>query len=266
MRKLTRLLAVSSLILGSLLTGCSSAIDCDDEETAESSRAASGTVTYTQANEICTYVYKGYNEGVYGPIIVTKGLYKKGSTSKTVYLVTMSGTDNITNQTTGYLTDLLAGFNLNNKYYSNIVNVICNNIPKNSNIILAGHSLGGMVAQQVASNDTIKSRYNVMNTVTFGSPLLAAGTREGTVKRLGDTSDVIPYASGSTINNTAWAIAGLNRENGGYGWGLLAAHTQSYLRSDVWGKYDITGTKNGGATLTLYLSTQTFYHSPVSVN
>ena len=226
---------------------------------------AASTVTYTNAAQICNYLYKGYNNGVYGPITVTKGTYVSGSTSKTVYLVTMSGTEMVSGQSTGYLTDLLSGFNLNNAYYKNIVNVITGNIPTGSNLILAGHSLGGMVAQQVAGDSTVKSKYNVMNTVTFGSPLLAAGTREGTVKRLGDTSDVIPYASGSTINNTIWAICGLQRENGGYGMDALSAHTQSYLRSDVWGAYDAVGIKNGGTKLILQTSTLTYYHASTNV-
>ena len=222
---------------------------------------AANNVTYSNAAQICNYVYKGYNGGAYGPITITKGTYS----GRSVYLVTLSGTESVSNQSTGYLTDALAGFNLNNRYYSNVVSIITANIPKNSDIILAGHSLGGMVAQQVASNSTIKSRYNVKNTVCFGSPLLAAGTREGDVKRLGDTSDVVPYLSGSTINNTAWAIAGLNRENGGYGRDVYNAHVKSYLRSDVWGSYDITGKKWGSAKITLDLNTLKYYKSPTSV-
>ena len=118
-----------------------------------------------------------------------------------------------------------------------------------------------MIAQQVAADSTIKANYNVLNTVCFGSPLLSAGSREGTVKRLGDTSDVVPYLSGSMFNNTFWAICGLNRESGNYGFAVVNAHCESYLRDDVWGAYDVTGTKNGGATLTLDLSTRTFYQS-----
>ena len=224
------------------------------------------TVTYTEANEICTHVYLGYNGGEYGPITVTRGTYKKGLTSKTVYLVALSGTELVDGQSTGYLTDLLSGFNLKNAYYYNVVSVIQNNIPSGANLILAGHSLGGMICQQVAADDEIKADYNVMNTVCFGSPLLSAGSREGVVKRLGDTSDVIPYCSGSLFNNTLWAILGLNREDGGYGLDLLSAHTESYLRSDVWGAYDITGTKNGSAKLVLDLSTLTYYQSPTTIS
>ncbi len=227
-------------------------------------RAAS-YATYTNAAQICNIVYKGYNGGQYGPITITQGTLRQSNRSYNVYLVTLSGTETVSNQTTGYLTDALAGFNLNNKYLSNSVNTIVRNVPAGSRLIIAGHSLGGMVGQQIAANDTIKNRYVVMNTVTFGSPLLAAGSREGTVYRLGDTSDIVPYLSGSTINNTAWAIAGLNRENGGYGKDVYNAHVNSYLRSDVWGNYDVVGKKKGGAILTLNLSSMRYYKSTTYV-
>jgi len=228
--------------------------------------ASESVETLDDAADMCTYVYRGYNEGVLGPITVTQGVLTRNGKVTDVYLITLSGTEMVENQSTGYLTDLLSGFCLNNKYYSNTVKIIENNIPEGSNLILAGHSLGGMICQQVAADSDIKADYNVLYTVTFGSPLLAAGSREGTVKRLGDTSDVIPYMSGSLFNNTVWAVAGLNRENGGYGTDLLAAHTESYLRSDVWGKYDCLGFKNGNAKLKLYSNTLTYYKSPVSVN
>lgn len=69
----------------------------------------------------------------------------------------------------------------------------------------------------------------------------------------------------TTFTNVVWQSAGLNRENGGYGANLLAAHTQSYQRADEWAAYDVTGTKNGGRTLTLDFSTTAFFHSPVTV-
>ena len=225
--------------------------------------SATNTVTYTNATEIYTYVRDGYNQGSQGPISITKGTLKSGLSSKTVYLVTLSGTELVLNQSTGVLTDLLSGFNLNNVYYANTVNVIKANVPKNANLIIAGHSLGGMIAQQVAADSGIKSRYNVLNTVCFGSPLLAAGSREGTVRRLGDVSDPVPYLSGSLFNNTIWAIMGLNREDGGYGIRGITAHNQSYFRTDLWGRYDVTGTKYGSAKLILDLDTRVFYQSPV---
>lgn len=247
-RILSSLLAV--LLLVSMLIGGSVA-------------SATNTVTYTNATEIYTYVRDGYNQGSQGPISITKGTLKSGFSSKTVYLVTLSGTELVLNQSTGVLTDLLSGFNLNNVYYANTVNIIKANVPRNANLIIAGHSLGGMIAQQVAADSGIKSRYNVLNTVCFGSPLLATGSREGTVRRLGDVSDPVPYLSGSIFNNTIWAIMGLNREDGGYGIRGITAHNQSYFRTDLWGRYDVTGTKYGSAKLILDLDTRVFYQSPV---
>ncbi|MBR0417278.1 MAG: hypothetical protein IJI56_05665 [Firmicutes bacterium] len=222
--------------------------------------------TYTNAAQIAQLVDEGYNQGTKGPVTITKGTLNTGGwfpQTKEVYLVTLSGTEMVFNQSTEVLTDLFAGFNLGNAYYYNVVNIINNNVPRGANLILAGHSLGGMIAQQVSANSTIKSRYNILNVVCFGSPLLAAGFREGTIKRLGDVSDIVPYLSGNLFVTPIRAILGLNRENGGYIGRPITAHTDCYVREDVWGRYDVTGTKNGNATLTLDLDTRVFYQSPI---
>lgn len=225
--------------------------------------AAGNTTTYTNAAEIAQLVSDGYNGGVKGPITITKGTLQKSFSSKEIYLVTLSGTEWVFNQSTEAITDLFSGFNLKSAYYYNVVNIILNNIPKGSNLVLAGHSLGGMIAQQVAADSTIKAKYNILNTVTFGSPLLSAGSREGTVKRLGDINDPVPLLSANIFVKPLWALIGLNRENGGYYFKPITAHKECYKRTDVWGKYDVTGTKYGNAKLVLDLSTREFYKSPI---
>ena len=225
--------------------------------------AVGNTRTFTNAAEIYTFVRDGYNGGEKGPISITRGTLIQGRTQKPVYLVTLSGTELVLNQSTEVLTDLFSGFDLDNAYYYNVVRVIQQNVPRGANLILAGHSLGGMVAQQVAANTAIKANYNVLNTVCFGSPLLSVGNREGTVRRLGDISDVVPYLSGRLFTNPITAIFGLNREDGHYYGRPITAHNQSYSRTDLWGKYDITGTKYGSAKLTLDLSTRVFFQSPI---
>ncbi len=228
-----------------------------------SALAAGNTRTYTSANEIYELVRDGYNGGAQGPISIVRGTLKQGWTSKPVYVVTLSGTELVFNQSTEVLTDLLSGFDLDNAYYYNVISVIRTRIPAGSNIVLCGHSLGGMIAQQVAANSTIKARYNVLNTVAFGSPLLSVGNREGTVRRLGDVSDVVPFLSGRLFTNPITAIFGLNREDGGYYGRPITAHNASYFRSDLWGRYDVTGTRYGSAKLTLDLSTRQFFQSPI---
>ncbi|MCR4611428.1 MAG: hypothetical protein K5644_05985 [Lachnospiraceae bacterium] len=229
-------------------------------------------ITYNSAPELSRLVMLGYNSYQQdGPISLTKATLNYNNwlgQTKDVYVVCLSGTDtSAANQTTGWWTDLLSGFEFDNKYVKNIKKVISENIPAGSNLIVTGHSLGGMVAQQIASDSTIKKNYNVLNTITFGSPLINGFKREGTVKRLGDTSDVVPYLSVSTFLNIFWQTLGLNREDGGYT--VLDfnfhAHNESYNRTDVWGAYDVTGTKNGSKTLTLDFATTQFFHSPVIV-
>ncbi|MBQ3773615.1 MAG: hypothetical protein II833_04430, partial [Pseudobutyrivibrio sp.] len=131
------------------------------------------------------------------------------------------------------------------------------------------HSLGGMVAQQVAADKYIKDNYEVLNTVTFGSPLIKGFSREGMVKRLGDSSDKNTFYSISSVLNIVWQYAGVNHEDGGYNGDSPAAHCDSYLREDVWGNYDCAGEKRGSVLgvetgsrmLTLNFATTSFYTS-----
>lgn len=231
-----------------------------------------GTYTYTDASQISRLVQLGYacnQEKHQGPFFITKGVLNYNNwfhTKKDVYVVALSGTDTtMENQTTGVWTDLLVGFEFDNRYIQNVKQAILETVPAGSNILVTGHSLGGMVAQQVASDSDLKKKYNILNTVTFGSPVINGFEREGTVKRLGDKSDVVPFLSLTTFTNVVWQSAGLNREDGGYGLNLMGAHCESYNRSDVWGGYDVTGTKGGSKTLTIDYSTTTFFYSPVTV-
>ncbi len=233
------------------------------------------TVNIENAAQMATLTKVGYADyQSAGPISITEGrmTYNTywGTEDKEVYVVALSGTETIVeNQTTTVKEDLLSGFELSNEYKTNVKNAIIDRIPAGSNIILAGHSLGGMIAQQVAADKYIKDNYEVLNTVTFGSPLIKGFTREGMVKRLGDTSDKNPFYSISSVLNIVWQYAGVNHEDGGYNGDSSAAHCDSYLREDVWGNYDCCGEKKGTTLwvqtgtrmLTLNFATTSFYTS-----
>ncbi|MCR4611855.1 MAG: hypothetical protein K5644_08155 [Lachnospiraceae bacterium] len=241
------------------------------------------TVTYDKASELARMVNLGYSwHNSVGPISISKAVLTKENTYTTgwlwnkrtvtetstddVYVVGMSGTDPIAlNSTTGVVTDLLSGFEQDNLYVRNIKKVIFENIPEGSKLIVSGHSLGGMVSQQIAADADIKDAYEVVNVVTFGSPLLNGVAREGQVQRLGDTSDVVPILSVNTFKHILWQVFGLNREDGGYFGRFITAHCQSYQRDDVWGGYDVTGVKGGNATLTVDYSTTQFFSSPIII-
>ncbi len=278
-KKIAAVTLAATMVLGTGITAFAAEDELSNTEIVQETYdqvMAGETVTFDDASDLARLVQLGYHDWqLDGPISITQGVMEKSkktwygwttTSTEDVYVVCFSGTDvDVENQTTGYWTDLLVGFEQNNRYIENIRDAVTSTIPEGSNIVFAGHSLGGMVAQQAASDDTIKSEYNVLNTVTFGSPLINGFKREGTVKRLGDTSDAVPYMSLSSFTNIVWQSAGLNKENGGYGTDLLGAHCESYQRESVWGAYDVTGTKNGNTTITLDFSTLQFFASPVTV-
>lgn len=225
---------------------------------------------YDSADDMAEICWSTYNKGKYGPIFIVKGELNENNTTKDIYLIALCGTELIEGQATGILQDLYVGFQReDNPYTKNVVKAIKEEIPQGSNLMITGHSLGGMVAQMVAANKEVKANYNVLHTLTFGSPVIKPNEREGIVRRLGDKSDFVPYLS--VTNDLGRQIFGLNREDGGYKtellWGFKQgwnAHEESYIREDVWGQYDATGLKYGKATVKLDPDTLIYKQSPVS--
>ena len=108
---------------------------------------------------------------------------------------------------------------------------------------------GGAAA---AADDDLQDRYDIRDTVTFGSPLIRPGQREGTVTRLGDAGDPVPLLSLEGTLLPFWNVLGLNRELTEYSTrGILAAHNDSYVDGEAWRGWDALGREGGRATLTV---------------
>lgn len=222
------------------------------------------SLTLKNFPQVAQYAGLGYNHGMKGPIIITEGTLKNGKEQCDIYLVTLTGLEvpTLTPQTTDVVTTCQAGLELSNDFERNLRRVMKEAIPKNANVVFAGHSLGGMVAQQIAADTSVQKRYNILNIVAYGSPVMFKGQIEGTLKRMGDVNDPVPYLSAETFKDFEVQDGTLQKEDSGLGLDItFAAHRNSYFDEKTWGKYDVLGFKGGDATIKLKLKTQKFYES-----
>ena len=226
------------------------------------------SLTLKNFPQVAQYAGLGYNHGMKGPIIITEGTLKNGNEQCDIYLVTLTGLEvpTLTPQTTDVVTTGQAGLELSNDFERNLRRVMKEAIPKNANVVFAGHSLGGMVAQQIAADTSVQKRYNILNIVAYGSPVMFKGQIEGTLKRMGDVNDPVPYLSAETFKDFEVQDGTLQKEDSGLGLDItFAAHRNSYFHEECWGKYDVLGFKGGNATIKLKLKTQKFYASQYMV-
>lgn len=135
----------------------------------------------------------------------------------------------------------------NNSYVSFLVSAISANVPKNSKLVFLGHSLGGMIVQQMAANKTIKDNYEIVYSTAIGSPyIITKGTKEGTVRRVVDRLDPIAYLSIPLLANPCVGTVSVETS-----YIAPLVHFYSYERGSCWRCYDALGIKNGGATVVL---------------
>ena len=196
-----------------------------------------------------------------GNVSITPGTLTDAEGTHDIYLVAMHGLESTqVGEADDLINCILSAFDLGNTYLMDLINIMAENVPAGSNIVFAGHSLGGMVAQQAAATDALKDTYNIMYTVTFGSPLITEDC-EGIVNRCTDTSDVVPYLSGYTLSDFDKQSSTRNEEHiSGF---TLNTHVDSYKDADTWGAYDAVGQKNGNVTMMLDDSATTYHHTPL---
>ena len=125
-----------------------------------------GNITQVcDAQVLAKVLFERYSSGY--PIRVVR---LSNSDMPQTWLVLLAGTEfNILAQSNTPLAWLEA-FQVSSKFRQEVAQVITSWAPAGSNLIMVGHSLGGMVAQNLAADSTFRGNYKGIDVITYGSP------------------------------------------------------------------------------------------------
>lgn len=178
-------------------------------------------------------------------------LFTRGSEAQEVYLVALRGTNQSwdKNDVLSIPVCLKTFLNLNNIYFNEVKNAIINTVPRGSSLALVGHSLGGMILQQISADKEINEKYILLNLLNIGSPFVKTHGRTCPFRRFVEKTDLIPWL-GFSVTANLFTHRPVFKSNGYFG-NPLGAHTDAYRLSPSWLDYDCFGIYKGGNVLVL---------------
>ncbi len=188
-----------------------------------------------------------------GEVRICPAVLEQEDGARDVYFVTVRSLDRVSKGPNNLLGALLLFFNKDCQYFRLTKKAIQEYVPAGSAIVIAGHSMGGMVVQRIICDDALTETYEFLNAVTFGSPCVVTDKtkREGRLVRFEDAGDIIPKVSlARLISPSDYADA--IRIDCGYD-DLDVSHNWSYYGAPAWAPYDALGVENGSAVLKLDL-------------
>lgn len=199
-----------------------------------------------------------------GPVAISQGTLTESGETTNIYLVAMHGLEATA---IGYSDDFIncilsGGFETTTPYLNNVKKYMNETIPAGSNVVFIGHSLGGMTAQQLAADQEVKDKYNIVYTTCIASPAICPEQQEGKLNRLVEKSDAVQYLSKYTFSDMETKKANRSVEHGKYN--IFNAHTHSYEDRTVWGDYDAVGNKGGDAVITIDDTTTKRFSAPLT--
>lgn len=226
------------------------------------SRNVTGIRTCKKVYQTFRYTPEAHPISGQGCFSITKGVLKQDGKQCEVYLMAAHGLEtNAFGQNVDMESVLKAGRQQTSPYLKQYMAVIKQNVPKGANLILTGHSLGGMVSQQAAANKTMQKNYNILHVVTWGSPLIAKGQIEGQLHRMCAAGDVVPLMSEYTFTDTDAQFGDRNREEADV-IPVIQSHVDGYNDKDAWKDYDAIGVKGGNAVLKMNDDTTLRFDAP----
>ena len=249
MKKLAAILLTACLLIGSLsLFAFAADTEPVDALPAEADEAEDAVVVCASVSDVAMFILV---PAVWCEIQIVPAVLETQDGTQDVYFVALRGAGIQMNKANNVIACFLSAFNITNKYYEQVRDAVYQFVPEGSKIVFAGHSLGGMVAQQLSCTDEFTEKYELLNTLNMGSPyvLADASKREGPLVRCVDKYDVIPKLSPAVFADLANYRNAIQKD-GGYLGNPDGAHNMSYRSSELWGSYDVFGVENGGAKLT----------------
>ncbi len=148
--------------------------------------------------ELAAFVFQRYETGHPIGIIQVQGM------NRPTYLIVLSGTERRPGQATWIPEDIFSAFNSSDRFRTNILRAMQDyGIPRGADIIVAGHSLGGMEAQNLITDRRFRDRYNANSVVTFGAPITANNRPGVQYARFAAWGDPVPRASPQGV---AWGL------------------------------------------------------------
>ena len=189
-----------------------------------------------------------------GEIRICPAVLETEDGTRDVYLVTVRGIDRESKGANNFLAYLFLVCNKDCPYYNLVKEAILEYVPEGSAIVIAGHSMGGMVVQRIICDDALTEKYEFLNALTFGSPYVVTdkSKREGELVRFEDADDPAPRFSLAIFMSPSDYNGAIKRDCGNAN-NIDVAHNWSYYGSPEWAAFDVLGTENGSAILTLDL-------------
>ena len=211
--------------------------------------AEEAPAVFTNAAETNAFVLMGKDFTT--PVRLVPATLTKNGETENVWFAALLGVKSVKGQVNVTKNTFAAAFNRTNPYYDFVKQVLLENVPAGEKLVFACHSLGGMVAQKLRTDAELKETFEILNTVTAGSPyiMVKEAEAEGELHRLADKNDAVPFLSPATLVCLHKQLGTAHREDGGYLFDPDGAHNLSYLREEIWGGYDALGVPGGDAVI-----------------
>lgn len=158
--------------------------------------------TIKTARDMVKLIYQGYSPpGPNPPLGI--GIARVTNLERPTWLVVLSGIDNEAGQAPNQWANALAsGVGLPDQYTNEVRRLIREFTADNGDIIVAGHSLGGMTATwMTAWFPTLQDR-RVTHVLTFGSPPMTLGLTKTSISNFAVRGDPLVYAP--PLGNFFW--------------------------------------------------------------